>query len=136
MANHFIPNGLYVALHLLLTFAIWVWYDVSTIIEKNLLNKGKIIMAGNVAIDTLAITKRLEASGMPKKQAEAVAQEQVNFANSNLASKTDIEIIRKDIELVHKDIKISMYASVGITFGAFSGIVVLLLNLGKILGIS
>ncbi len=86
-------------------------------------------MAGNVAIDALSITKRLEASGMPKKQAEAVAHEQVNFANSNLASKTDIEIIRKDI-------KISMYTSVGIMFGAFTGIVLLLLNLGKILGIS
>ncbi len=86
-------------------------------------------MAGNVAIDTLAITKRLEASGMPKRQAEAVAQEQVNFANSNLASKMDIELIRKDI-------KISMYTSVGTTFGALAGIVLLLLNLGKILGTS
>ncbi len=61
------------------------------------------MMAGNVAIDTLSITKRLEASGMPKKQAEAVAQEQVHFANSNLASKTDIEIVRKDMTMLRKD---------------------------------
>ncbi len=66
------------------------------------------MMAGNVAIDTLSITKRLEASGMPKKQAEAVAQEQVNFANSNLASKTDIEIVRKDMTMLRKDMTIKM----------------------------
>ena len=47
-------------------------------------------------IDTLAISKRLQASGMPQKQAEAQAEVLGEIITQNLASKADVESLRKD----------------------------------------
>jgi hypothetical protein len=47
-------------------------------------------------IDTLAIAKRLQASGMPAKQAETQAEVFGEIVTQNLASKSDIENLRKD----------------------------------------
>ena len=77
------------------------------------------MQAENILVDTLSVTKRLQASGMPKKQAEAVAQEQVHFANNNLATKSDIILIHRDIEQLRSDtkndIQIAMFKTIGIT---------------------
>ena len=48
--------------------------------------------------DTHLFVQNLMASGFTEKQAEALAYEQVNLPNSNLATKADIEFIRADVE--------------------------------------
>ncbi len=79
-----------------------------------------------VTIDTLAITERLQASGISKKHAAAIAREQVNTVNANLATKSDIANIHKEIANIHKeieqlrldskkDITIAMYKTVAFT---------------------
>ncbi len=72
-----------------------------------------------VTIDTLAITERLQASGISKKHAAAIAREQVNTVNANLATKSDIANIHKEIEQLRldskKDITIAMYKTVAFT---------------------
>ncbi len=56
-------------------------------------------------VDTLAISKRLQAAGTPKKQAETQAEVWGEIITQNLASKTDIEMLRNasrmDIERLH-----------------------------------
>lgn len=51
-----------------------------------------------VPFDTHRFVQNLVASGFTEKQAEALAYEQVNLLNSNLATKADIESIRADVE--------------------------------------
>lgn len=48
--------------------------------------------------DTHRFVQNLVASGFTEKQAEALAYEQVNLLNSNLATKADIESIRAELE--------------------------------------
>ena len=51
-----------------------------------------------VPFDTHRFVQNLVASGFTEKQAEALAYEQVNLLNNNLATKADIESIRAEIE--------------------------------------
>ena len=51
-----------------------------------------------VAFDTHRYVKRLTASGFSEQQAETLAEEQVAFLNSNLATNTDIATIHKGID--------------------------------------
>ncbi len=78
----------------------------------------------HIAFDTLAVTKRLQASGLPKKHAEAIAHEQANLLNNNLVTQYDIKIVQKDIEqlrsdtkkdfkIIRKEIVISRYITIG-----------------------
>ena len=61
-------------------------------------------MSDAIAFDTHRFVKNLTASGFTEKQAEALANEQVQLLNSNLATKTDILAIKADIEAVKADI--------------------------------
>ncbi len=51
-----------------------------------------------IPFDTHRYVQNLVASGFTEKQAEALAYEQVNLLNSNLATKADIESIRAEVE--------------------------------------
>ena len=51
-----------------------------------------------IPFDTHRFVQNLMASGFTEKQAEALAYEQVNLPNSNLATKADIESIRAEVE--------------------------------------
>ena len=51
-----------------------------------------------IPFDTHRYVQNLMASGFTEKQAEALAYEQVNLPNSNLATKADIESIRAEVE--------------------------------------
>ena len=53
-----------------------------------------------IAFDTHRFVKNLTESGFTEQQAEALAKEQVQLLNSNLATKVDIQAIRADIEAV------------------------------------
>ena len=65
-------------------------------------------MSEAIAFDTHQFVKHLTANGFTEQQAEALAREQVNLLNSNLATKADIEKLRletkADIESVKADL--------------------------------
>ncbi len=52
-------------------------------------------MSDAIAFDTYKFVKHLTEKGFTEEQAEALAIEQVNLLNSNLATKTDIEALRQ-----------------------------------------
>ena len=62
-------------------------------------------MSEAIAFDTHQFVKHLTANGFTEQQAEALANEQVNLLNSNLATKTDIAAVKTDIAAVKADIE-------------------------------
>ena len=57
-----------------------------------------------IAFDTHRFVKNLTESGFTEQQAEALAKEQVQLLNSNLATKVDILAIKADIETVKAEL--------------------------------
>ena len=55
-------------------------------------------MSEAIAFDTHRFVKRLTDTGFTEAQAEALADEQVNLLNSNLATKHDLEAVKADLE--------------------------------------
>ena len=51
-----------------------------------------------INFDTHKFVKHLTENGFTEQQAEALADEQVNLLNSNLATKSDIADVKRDIE--------------------------------------
>ena len=58
-------------------------------------------MSEAIAFDTHRFVKNLTQNGFAGKQAEALATEQVQLLNSNLATKADILALQSRIESVH-----------------------------------
>ncbi len=58
-----------------------------------------------IPFDIHRYVQNLVASGFTEKQAEALAYEQVNLLNSNLATKADIESIRAEVEALRLSIE-------------------------------
>ncbi len=65
-------------------------------------------MSDAIAFDTHKFVKHLTEKGFTEEQAEALAGEQINLLNSNLATKTDVEALRQatkaDIEALRADL--------------------------------
>ena len=61
-------------------------------------------MTEAIAFDSHRFVKNLTASGFTEKQAEALANEQVQLLNGNLATKADILALKADIEKVKSDL--------------------------------
>ncbi len=62
-------------------------------------------MTEAIAFDTHRFVKNLTASGFTEEQAEALANEQVQLLNSNLATKADILAIKGELEAKIESIK-------------------------------
>ena len=66
-------------------------------------------MTGAIAFDTHRFVKNLTASGFTEAQAEALAEEQANLLNSNLATMADISAVesnlRDEIQAVEKNLQ-------------------------------
>ena len=58
----------------------------------------------SIAFDTHRFIKRLTQTGFTEQQAEALADEQVNLLDSNLATKVDLMSIKAEIEKVKSDL--------------------------------
>ncbi len=71
-------------------------------------------MTEAIAFDAHRFVKRLTESGFIEKQAETLADEQVALLNANLATKTDIEVLRQgtkaDIEVLRQGTKADIEA--------------------------
>ena len=70
-----------------------------------------------VAFDTHRFVKHLTESGFTEQQAEALAEEQTDLLNGNLATKTDIALVKADIALVKADIVQAKYETIKWTIG-------------------
>ena len=68
-----------------------------------------------IVFDTHQFVKNLTGSGFTEKQAEALAKEQVQLLNSNLATKVDIQAVKAalqaKIEVVKANLKAKIEAS-------------------------
>ncbi|MBF0380337.1 MAG: DUF1640 domain-containing protein [Magnetococcales bacterium] len=51
-----------------------------------------------IAFDTLAFTKKMKSAGFTEQQAEAQAEAIAELVEDRLATKLDIELIRRDIK--------------------------------------
>ena len=54
-------------------------------------------MSEAIAFDTHRFVKNLTASGFTEKQAEALANEQVQLLNANLATKADLMAVKSEL---------------------------------------
>ena len=61
-----------------------------------------------IQFDTHKFVKHLTENGFTERQAEALAEEQVNLLNSNLATKADILALKADIEKLRQETKADM----------------------------
>jgi hydroxylamine reductase (hybrid-cluster protein) len=75
-----------------------------------------------VTFDTLQFVQRLKKAGIKENEAEAIAEavrdvqantkneleQRITESNTNLATKYDIETVRKDIETVKKDLEVKI----------------------------
>ncbi|WP_424947749.1 hypothetical protein [Candidatus Spongiihabitans sp.] len=55
--------------------------------------------------DTLAYASKLKEAGFTERQAKAQAEALVAVVNENLATKEDIELIRRDMKLIRREMK-------------------------------
>ena len=81
---------------------------------------------GTLTFDTLAYTKKLKAVGFTEDQAEAQAETLSEIIDSNLATKHDIETIRKDIELLKSELILKLGAMLAISIGTIATLVKIL----------
>ena len=65
-------------------------------------------MSDAIAFDTHRFVKNLTASGFTEKQAEALANEQVQLLNANLATKSDILAIKADILAIKAELEVKI----------------------------
>ena len=56
------------------------------------------------AFNTIAEIQRLRDAGLPQEQAEAITLSIHSGVTGGVATKADLDLVRKDIELVHKDV--------------------------------
>ena len=61
-------------------------------------------MSEAIAFDTHRFVKHLTENGFTEQQAEALADEQVQLLNSNLATQADVAAIQRDIAEVKADL--------------------------------
>ena len=61
-------------------------------------------MSEAVAFDSHRFVKNLTGCGFTERQAEVLADEQVRLLEGNLATRTDIALVKADIAMVKSDI--------------------------------
>jgi hypothetical protein len=73
-------------------------------------DRGKTVMA-TLTFDTLAYAKRLRAVGVPEKQAEVQAEVFAEIIEERLATKQDMELLRRDMKQMELELKKDITAS-------------------------
>jgi uncharacterized protein involved in exopolysaccharide biosynthesis len=61
--------------------------------------------AAMVLIDTIALVSRLEAAGMSRQQAEAIATALAHADETNLATKTDVTALKADLDAAKAELR-------------------------------
>jgi hypothetical protein len=63
-----------------------------------------------IAFDTLVYAKKLKSVGFTEAQAEALAESQAQLIESRLATKQDMELVRRDMKELEASLKRDMKA--------------------------
>jgi len=78
-----------------------------------------------IAFDTLKFAETLEEAGIDRKQASAIAAAvRDSHEAADLATKGDIEPIRRDMELLRRDLTLKMGGMLAVGFGTVIGFLV------------
>ncbi|MBF0444767.1 MAG: DUF1640 domain-containing protein [Magnetococcales bacterium] len=77
-----------------------------------------------IAFDTLAFTKKMKSAGFTEQQAEAQAEAIAELVEDRLATKLDIELIRRDI----KDLEGRLTIRLGIMLAWSTGLIIVVLG--------
>lgn len=86
-------------------------------------------MSDAIAFDTYKFVKHLTEKGFTEEQAEALAIEQVNLLNGNLATKTDIEALRQETRANMEALKVDLLKWIFGALIAQGGLIVALVKL-------
>ena len=86
-------------------------------------------MSDAIAFDTHKFVKHLTEKGFTEEQAEALANEQVNLLNGNLATKTDIEALRQETRANMEALKVDLLKWIFGALIAQGGLIVALIKL-------
>ena len=86
------------------------------------------LMSEAIAFDTHRFVKNLTASGFTEKQAEALANEQVQLLNANLATKADILAVKADLEVKIETVKSDLLKWMVMAMIAQGGLIVALVK--------
>ena len=93
-------------------------------------------MSPAIAFDTLVYAKKLKAVGFTEAQAETLAESQAQLIESRLATKQDIELVRRDMKELEvslkrdiKEIEMRLTIRMGILIAASIAIVSTLVKL-------
>lgn len=65
-------------------------------------------------IDTLEYSKKLKAAGVPELQAEAQAEALSKFASEELATKKDIDDLRREILMTVRELEYRLTIKMGV----------------------
>jgi len=82
-----------------------------------------------VTFDTLSYVKKLKAAGVPEKQAEVQAETFAEIIEERLATKQDIELIRRDIKELELRLRHDLTIRMGTIAAASIAIVAALVKL-------
>lgn len=80
----------------------------------------------SIAFDTLKYAKKLTAAGFTEQQAEALAEEQASLVENKLATKRDIEDVRRDIRDLESKLTIRLGGMLVVSVTAVATLVKLL----------
>ena len=77
-----------------------------------------------ITFDTLAYAKRLKAAGVPEEQAEVQAETFAEIIEERLATKYDIELLRRDMKEMEIELKKDIAASKSETIKWVAGMLI------------
>ena len=86
-------------------------------------------MSTAIAFDTLAYAKKLRAAGVPETQAEVHAEAMAELVEERLATKLDIELLRRDMKEMEMRLKHDLTLRLGGMMAVAVGIVAALVKL-------
>jgi len=82
-----------------------------------------------IAFDTLKFAETLEEAGIDRKQASAIAAAvRDSHEAADLATKGDVELVRRDMELLRRDLTIKMGGMLAVGFGTVIGLLLKLMG--------
>ena len=82
-----------------------------------------------IVFDSHRFVRNLTASGFTERQAEALANEQVQLLNSNLATKNDLESVKASLEVKIANVQANLLKWMFAALIAQTGVVVTLIKL-------
>jgi len=101
---------------------------IYTVVGYHFREEGSAVSTA-IAFDTLAYAKKLRAAGVPETQAEVHAEAMAELVEDRLATKLDIELVRRDMKEMEMRLKHDLTLRLGGMMAVAVGIVAALVKL-------